>query len=94
MHMNIDKLDLFENTSELSGIPLYIGEWNNVKRVQTYENGKSVWIIDETLVYSKRIITEQEHLWCGNGNDIYFPFFSLDLYQKVLTHIANNSYFT
>jgi len=44
-----DKLDLFENTSRLSGIPLYIGEWNNVKRVQTYENGKSVWIIDETL---------------------------------------------
>jgi hypothetical protein len=44
-----DKLDLFENTSKLSGIPLYIGEWNNVKRVQTYENGKSVWIIDETL---------------------------------------------
>jgi hypothetical protein len=44
-----DKLGLFENTSKLSGVPLYIGEWNNVKRVQTFENGKSVWIIDETM---------------------------------------------
>ncbi|HEX9320217.1 MAG TPA: hypothetical protein VF884_14885 [Nitrososphaeraceae archaeon] len=44
-----DKLDLFENTSKLSGIPLYIGEWNNVKRVPTFENGKTVWTIDETL---------------------------------------------
>jgi hypothetical protein len=45
-----DKLELFENTSKISGVPLYIGEWNNVKRVATYnEEGKLIWTIDETL---------------------------------------------
>ncbi len=30
-----DKLQLFENASQLAGVPLYVGEWNNVKRVAT-----------------------------------------------------------
>lgn len=29
------KLDLFLNASKLAGVPLYVGEWNNVKRVAT-----------------------------------------------------------
>jgi hypothetical protein len=29
------KLDLFLNTSRIAGVPLYVGEWNNVKRVAT-----------------------------------------------------------
>ena len=45
-----EKLELFENTSKLAGVPIYIGEWNNVKRVATYnEEGKLIWTIDETL---------------------------------------------
>jgi hypothetical protein len=30
-----DKLQLFENASRLAGVPLYVGEWNNVKRIAT-----------------------------------------------------------
>ena len=45
-----DKLQLFENASRIAGIPVYIGEWNNIKRVETYnEKGEKVWEIDETL---------------------------------------------
>jgi hypothetical protein len=44
-----DKLQLFENASRIAGVPLYIGEWNNIKRVQTYnEKGDKVWEIDST----------------------------------------------
>jgi hypothetical protein len=35
-----DKLQLFENTSRLAGVPLYVGEWNNVKRVASTIEGK------------------------------------------------------
>ena len=28
-----DKLQLFENASRMAGVPLYVGEWNNIKRV-------------------------------------------------------------
>ena len=42
-----DKLQLFENASRITGVPLYIGEWNNVKRVATInEEGKKIWRID------------------------------------------------
>ena len=45
-----EKLELFENTSKLAGVSIYIGEWNNVKRVATYnEEGRLIWTIDETL---------------------------------------------
>jgi hypothetical protein len=41
-----DKLGLFLNASRLAGVPLYIGEWNNVKRIATInEEGKKVWEI-------------------------------------------------
>ena len=41
-----DKLQLFENASRIAGVPLYIGEWNNVKRVATInEEGKKIWQI-------------------------------------------------
>ena len=44
-----DKLQLFENASRIAGVPLYVGEWNNIKRVQTYnEKGDKVWEIDPT----------------------------------------------
>jgi hypothetical protein len=44
-----DKLDLFLNASRLAGVPLYIGEWNNVKRVATVnEEGEKVWKIADT----------------------------------------------
>jgi hypothetical protein len=44
-----DKLDLFLNASRLAGVPLYIGEWNNVKRVSTVnEEGKKIWEIAAT----------------------------------------------
>ncbi len=44
-----DKLQLFENASKIAGVPLYVGEWNNIKRVQTYnEKGDKVWEIDPT----------------------------------------------
>ena len=43
-----DKLQLFENASRISGVPLYIGEWNNVKRVETYnDHGEKIWVIDD-----------------------------------------------
>ena len=42
-----DKLQLFENASRITGVPLYIGEWNNVKRVATInEEGKKIWQIE------------------------------------------------
>jgi hypothetical protein len=44
-----DKLDLFLNASRLAGVPLYIGEWNNVKRVATVnEEGEKIWTIADT----------------------------------------------
>ena len=44
-----DKLQLFENASRIAGVPLYIGEWNNVKRVETYnDHGEKIWVIDDT----------------------------------------------
>ena len=44
-----DKLQLFKNASRIAGVPLYVGEWNNIKRVQTYnEKGDKVWEIDPT----------------------------------------------
>jgi cellulase (glycosyl hydrolase family 5) len=44
-----DKLDLFLNASRLAGVPLYIGEWNNVKRISTVnEEGKKIWEIAAT----------------------------------------------
>lgn len=44
-----DKLLLFENASRIAGVPLYVGEWNNIKRVQTYnDKGDKVWEIDPT----------------------------------------------
>ena len=43
-----DKLQLFENASQIAGVPLYIGEWNNVKRVETYnDHGEKIWVIDD-----------------------------------------------
>jgi hypothetical protein len=45
-----NKLQLFENASRIAGVPLYIGEWNNVKRVETYnQRGEKVWYIDPSL---------------------------------------------
>jgi hypothetical protein len=45
-----DKLQLFENASRIAGVPLYIGEWNNVKRVEVYnQRGEKVWYIDPSL---------------------------------------------
>ena len=45
-----DKLQLFENASRIAGVPLYIGEWNNVKRVEMYnQRGEKVWYIDPSL---------------------------------------------
>jgi hypothetical protein len=44
-----DKLDLFLNASKLAGVPLYIGEWNNVKRIATVnEDGEKIWTIADT----------------------------------------------
>ncbi|HEX9320105.1 MAG TPA: hypothetical protein VF884_14320 [Nitrososphaeraceae archaeon] len=40
------KLDLFLNTSRISGVPLYVGEWNNVKRLATTDQeGKKIFEI-------------------------------------------------
>jgi hypothetical protein len=40
------KLDLFLNTSMIAGVPLYVGEWNNVKRVATTnQEGKKIFEI-------------------------------------------------
>jgi hypothetical protein len=37
------------SASRIAGVPLYVGEWNNIKRVQTYnEKGDKVWEIDPT----------------------------------------------
>jgi len=42
-----EKLELYLNASKITGIPLYIGEWNNVKRTaMTNEEGKKIWKID------------------------------------------------
>jgi hypothetical protein len=40
-----DKLQLFENASRIAGVPLYVGEWNNVKRVATTLEGKKSFVI-------------------------------------------------
>lgn len=43
-----EKLDLFLNASRISGVPLYVGEWNNVKRVATTDQeGKKIFEINE-----------------------------------------------
>jgi hypothetical protein len=43
-----EKLDLFLNASRISGVPLYVGEWNNVKRVAiTDQEGKKIFEINE-----------------------------------------------
>jgi hypothetical protein len=40
------KLDLFLNTSRIAGVSLYVGEWNNVKRVATTNpEGKKIFEI-------------------------------------------------
>lgn len=42
-----EKLQLYLNASKVTGVPLYIGEWNNVKRTATLnEEGKKIWKID------------------------------------------------
>jgi hypothetical protein len=42
-----EKLELYLNASKITGIPLYIGEWNNVKRTaMVNEEGKRIWKID------------------------------------------------
>ncbi len=42
-----DKLNLFLNTSRIAGVPLYVGEWNNVKRVATTnQEGKKIFEIN------------------------------------------------
>jgi hypothetical protein len=42
-----EKLELYLNASKITGVPLYIGEWNNVKRTaMTNEEGKKIWKID------------------------------------------------
>src|SRR6185369_13448922 len=40
-----NKLQLFENASRIAGVPLYVGEWNNVKRVATTLEGKKSFVI-------------------------------------------------
>jgi hypothetical protein len=41
------KLDLFLNTSTIARVPLYVGEWNNVKRVATTnQEGKKIFEIN------------------------------------------------
>lgn len=45
-----EKLQLFLNASQMASVPLYIGEWNNVKRIGTVnEEGKRVWKISANL---------------------------------------------
>jgi hypothetical protein len=42
-----EKLQLYMNASRLAGVPLYVGEWNNVKRIATInEEGKKIWKVD------------------------------------------------
>jgi hypothetical protein len=42
-----EKLELYLNASKITGIPLYIGEWNNVKRTaMVNEEGNKIWKID------------------------------------------------
>lgn len=39
-----EKIQLFLNASQIASVPLYIGEWNNVKRIGTVnEEGKLIW---------------------------------------------------
>jgi hypothetical protein len=43
------KLELFLNVSKIAGVPLYVGEWNNVKRVATIDTqGKKIFDISES----------------------------------------------
>ena len=43
------KLELFLNASKIAGVPLYVGEWNNVKRVATIDTeGKKIFDISES----------------------------------------------
>jgi hypothetical protein len=42
-----EKLQLYLNASRIAGVPLYVGEWNNVKRIATLnEEGKKIWKVD------------------------------------------------
>lgn len=42
-----EKLQLYLNASRIAGVPLYVGEWNNVKRIATFnEEGKKIWKVD------------------------------------------------
>ena len=45
-----EKLQLILNASQIASVPLYIGEWNNVKRISTVnEEGKLIWKISANL---------------------------------------------
>jgi hypothetical protein len=45
-----EKLQLILNASQIASVPLYIGEWNNVKRISTVnEEGKVIWKISANL---------------------------------------------
>jgi hypothetical protein len=45
-----DKIQLFLNASNIARVPLYVGEWNNVKRVPSInEEGKKIWSIHPNL---------------------------------------------
>ena len=45
-----DRIDVFVETSKLTNIPLYVGEWNNVKREKTInEDGEIITVINEEL---------------------------------------------
>jgi len=41
-----EKLKLYLNASRIAGVPLYVGEWNYVKRIPTLNEGKKIWRVD------------------------------------------------
>lgn len=42
-----DRFSIYVNAAKLAGVPIYVGEWNNIEREATVEDGKTVWKINE-----------------------------------------------
>jgi hypothetical protein len=49
------RLDTFIKASQLAGIPLYIGEWNNVRRVLAPTDGQGQKLTDQTFTTSPQL---------------------------------------
>jgi hypothetical protein len=51
----IQRLNIFIKAAQLAGVPLYIGEWNNVRRVLAPINGQGLKLTNQTFTINPEI---------------------------------------